>query len=92
MPDKSGILERQPVPAVAGLYWARKTYTKWWHYLVNVQGVAPMLHIVWVLDLAGLNSPQLITMTPGGIEEWGPRVTDPEEIQKVALSELEKRH
>lgn len=92
MPDNLEIPGRQPVPSTAGLYWARKTFTKWWHYLVKIEGTAPMLHIVWVLELGGLNSPQLLTMTPGVIEEWGPRVEDPEKIQKVVLSDLERRH
>jgi hypothetical protein len=82
----------QAVPTKAGLYWARKTFAKYWNYLVRVEGTSPMLHIVWVLELGGLNSPRILTMKPGDIEEWGPRVDDPEEIQKVALSELERRH
>lgn len=81
---------RTGMPTQPGLYWARKSFIKWWNYLVKVEGEAPMLHIVWGLEIGRLEIPRLMTMTPGSIEEWGPRLTDPEEIQKVVLSDLEK--
>lgn len=86
-------LERvtRPIPTTAGLYWARKTYTKWWNYIVRVEGEAPMLFIAWVLVLGGLDGPKLVSARPYDIEQWGNRIEE-QAPADVVLSELEKRH
>lgn len=76
------------VPQTAGMYWARKWCAQWWHLIVCVQGEAPMLRIVWMLDLMGCDAPRVKPGTPGDVEEWGPEI--PDCAQAVELADREK--
>lgn len=84
--------KRNPMPTLPGMYWARRSGVKWWNYLLKVEGEAPMLFIAWGLKLDGLDGPKLVPLRAYDIEEWGPKLEEPENLQPVVLSEFEKRH
>jgi len=81
----------RPIPTTPGLYWARKTYTKWWNYIVKVEGKAPMLYIAWALDMSLLDGPKLMSARSYDIEQWGDRIAE-QTTADIVLSDLEKRY